>query len=48
MILGYDTENIVNVNIHGDYIDALENEYAKIAEVVETSRSSVILGTRNG
>ena len=46
--LGYDTENIVNINIHGDYIDVLENEYAKMAEVVETSRSSVILGTRTG
>lgn len=46
--LGYDTENIVNINIQGDYIDVLENEYAKIAGVVETSRSSVILGTRNG
>ena len=43
--LGYDTENIVNINIHGDYVDVLEKEYAKIAEVVETSKSSVILGT---
>jgi putative ABC transport system permease protein len=46
--LGYDTENIVNINIQGDYVDLLENEYAKMAEVIETSRSSVILGTRNG
>jgi hypothetical protein len=45
--LGYDTENIVNINIHGHYIDALENEYAKIAEVVQTSRSSMVLGTGN-
>ncbi len=43
--LGYDTENIVNINIEGDYIDLLENEYAKMSEVVETSRSSVVLGT---
>ena len=28
--LGYDTENIVNINIHGDYVDLLENEYAKM------------------
>ena len=46
--LGYDTENIVNINIQGDYVDVLENEYSKMTEVVETSRSSVILGTRNG
>jgi ABC-type antimicrobial peptide transport system permease subunit len=44
--LGYDTENIVNIDIHGDYIDLLENEYGKLAEVVETSKSSVALGTR--
>jgi len=44
--LGYDTENIVNINIEGDYLEVLENEYAKMSEVVETSRSSVILGTR--
>lgn len=43
--LGYDTENIVNINIHGDYADALEIEFSKIAEVVETSKSSMILGT---
>ena len=46
--LGYDTENIVNINIKGDYVDLLENEYSKMGEVVETSRSSVILGTQNG
>ena len=44
--LGYDTENIVNVNMHGGYIDVLQNEYNKLPEVVETSRSSVVLGTR--
>lgn len=45
--LGYDTENIINVTVKKDYIDVLENEYARIAGVVETSKSSVILGTRN-
>lgn len=44
--LGYNTENIVNINIHGNYINLLENEYAQLSEVVETSGSSVILGTR--
>lgn len=46
--LGYDTESIVNVKVRGNYTGLLESEYAKMAEVVETSRSSVILGTRNG
>jgi hypothetical protein len=45
--LGYDTKNIVNITVKGDYIDLLENEYTKMSEVAETSRSSVILGTRN-
>lgn len=44
--LGYETENIVNIKIQGNYIGALENEYAKLPEVVETSRSSLALGTR--
>ncbi|MEO0553823.1 MAG: ABC transporter permease [Bacteroidota bacterium] len=45
--LGYDTENIVNIQIQGDYMDQLENEYTKMSEVVATSRSYVVLGTRN-
>jgi putative ABC transport system permease protein len=45
--LGYNTENIVNVTIQGDYVDVLENEYAKMSGVTETSKSSVTLGTRN-
>jgi putative ABC transport system permease protein len=45
--LGYDTKNIVNITLHGNYGDVLENEYAKMSEVAGTSRSSVILGTRN-
>ncbi|MEQ9289895.1 MAG: ABC transporter permease [Cyclobacteriaceae bacterium] len=45
--LGYETGNIVNVNIkgHGNYGDLLENEYKKIPEVIATSRSTVALGT---
>ncbi len=42
--LGYDTENIINIPIRGDYINLLEEEYAKIPEVVKTSKSSMILG----
>ena len=43
--LGYETKNIVNVHIHRDYINALENEFDKIPEVLGTSRSSMVLGT---
>lgn len=46
--LGYDTENIININVQGDYGDLLENEYTKVTDVVEISRSSVILGTGSG
>ncbi|MEM7107929.1 MAG: hypothetical protein AAF519_06860 [Bacteroidota bacterium] len=42
--LGYDTENIVNVGIKGDYAELLENDYASLSEVAETSRSKRILG----
>ena len=42
--LGYDTENIVNVHVKGDYAEVLENNYAAIPEVVETSRSKRTLG----
>ena len=42
--LGYNTENIVNVKIKGDYAELLENEYAQMSAVVKTSKSSVILG----
>ncbi len=46
--LGYSTENIVNINIKGDYLRLLENEYAKLSEVVETSSCSVVLGIGDG
>ncbi|MEM1002185.1 MAG: FtsX-like permease family protein, partial [Bacteroidota bacterium] len=42
--LGYSTENIINVPVHGNYINLLENEINKLPEVVETSKSSWILG----
>lgn len=42
--LGYSTENIVNIPIQGDYISLLENEYANIPEVIETSKSSLVVG----
>ncbi len=42
--LGYDTENMVHIPIHGDYIDRLENAYSSIPEVIETSKSSMVLG----
>lgn len=43
--IGFDTENIVNVKIKGDYLELLAAEYAKIPEVVETSRSMMTMGT---
>lgn len=42
--LGYETENILTVDIQGDYIETLENEYRKLPGVVETSKSSWVLG----
>ncbi len=42
--LGYTTENIINVPVHGDYIKLLENEIGKLPEVLETSKSSWVLG----
>ncbi len=42
--LGYNTDNIINVHIKGDYADILENEYAAIPEVVETARSARVIG----
>lgn len=42
--LGFDTENIIHVNIKGEYGHLLENEYSKMPEVVQTSRSLLSLG----
>ena len=42
--LGYSTENIVNIRVQGDYVELLEQEYAKIPEVVATSKTSMVLG----
>jgi putative ABC transport system permease protein len=44
--LGYNTENIINLRVNGDYLDVLEHEYAKVPEVVETSRSNIVLGIK--
>ncbi len=43
--IGLDTENIVNVRIKGDYQELLENEYAKLSEVVDMSTSMMTMGT---
>nr|WP_255552030.1 ABC transporter permease [Roseivirga sp. E12] len=43
--IGLDTENIVNVKIKGDYQELLENEYAKLSDVVEMSTSMMTMGT---
>lgn len=42
--MGYDTENVLTMDIQGDYIEILENEFAQMPEVVETSKSSWVLG----
>lgn len=46
--LGFRTENVLNVKIHGDYLSKLETEFAKIPEVVGTSRTMMTMGTGNG
>ena len=42
--LGYQTKDILTVDIQGDYIDLLANEYAKLPEVEDVSKSSWVLG----
>lgn len=42
--LGYDTENVLTVDIDGDYIDLLQTEYASLPEVAESSKSTWVLG----
>ncbi|MEL6535862.1 MAG: ABC transporter permease [Bacteroidota bacterium] len=42
--LGYETENIINVPVKSEYIDLLENKYAGISEVVQISKSSLVIG----
>ncbi|OEK05387.1 hypothetical protein BFP71_18525 [Roseivirga misakiensis] len=42
--LGYDTEDILTVEIQGDYVDVLANEYAKLSEVEAISKSGWVLG----
>jgi len=46
--LGFNTENVLNVRIHGDYLTKLETEYAQLPEVVGTSRTMMTMGTGNG
>ncbi|WP_462249651.1 ABC transporter permease [Ekhidna sp.] len=45
---GYETENIFNISIHGDYIDLLETEYKKLPAVVATAKASTVLGYGSG
>ncbi len=42
--LGYDTQNVLTVDIEGDYIDLLQTEYASLPEVTESSKSTWVLG----
>lgn len=43
---GFSTQNIVNINMNRNYVDldVLENEYAKIPEIIGTSRFAYVLG----
>lgn len=45
---GYETEEIFNVTINGDYIDLLEAEYVTIPAVVKTAKASTVLGYGSG
>ena len=45
---GYETENIFNIRIHGDYIDLLETEYKKLPDVATTSKASTVIGYGSG
>ena len=42
--LGYNTDDILNINIKGDYADLLENELTQLPEVIDISRSNWVLG----
>ena len=41
---GYSTEDILTVEVNGDYIDLLENECRKMSEVIDISKSAWVLG----
>ena len=45
---GYETEQIFNVSIDGDYIDLLEAEYSNIPSVLKTAKASTVLGYGSG
>ncbi len=45
---GYETENIFNIRIHGDYIDLLETEYKQLPDVVTTAKASTVIGYGSG
>lgn len=42
---GYDTENILSVEINGDYIELLETACEQMPEITAVSKSSWVLGT---
>jgi len=42
--LGYETDDVLTVDIHGEYADVLANEFATLSEVSEVSKSSWVLG----
>ena len=46
--LGFNTENIVNIRVQGDYMDLLAQESAQIPGVLSTTRSQGVLGLRGG
>lgn len=46
--LGYETENIINIHVEGDYMDLLEQEYATLSQVRATAKSQSVLGLHGG
>ncbi|MDW3192617.1 MAG: ABC transporter permease [Cytophagales bacterium] len=42
--LGFETENIIQMEVDEQYLDLLTNEFDKLPEVMETSRSSGLIG----
>ena len=42
--LGYETENIINIPVKSDYIDILKHNYAQVSEVIQVSKSSLVIG----
>lgn len=45
--LGFSTENIVNIRLHGNKAELLQKEFSELAEVQEISKSSIVQSVGN-